>query len=109
MAKSKSVEQFVVVSNGLVDVESSVQNYREALNSYLTEKANENLPIQEVISKVMPIGRTLTKDQIVMAVVLELKTPLEGFGKVSKQVTEFLKDNSEFISIRGASGGYLRK
>lgn len=130
MAKSnKSIEQFMVLANGIVDVEASANQYREALIAYMSgssSSVNHELVVQAVhaiFEKVeLSSERTIKKETLVsrsVNVIVDNSSELsnkeyEMYYSAIEQYIESYQVGNElgntplFQGRRGPGGGILR-
>lgn len=131
MAKSsKSIEQFMVVSNGVVDVEASANQYREALIAYMSGSSSSSVNHELVVQAVHAIfdkvelssERTIKKETLVsrsVNVIVDNSSELsnkeyEMYYSAIEQYIESYQVGNElgntplFQGRRGPGGGILR-
>lgn len=129
MAKSnKSIEQFMVLANGVVDVEASANQYREALIAYMSgsSSVNHELVVQAVhaiFDKVeLSSERTIKKETLVsrsVNVIVDNSSELSNkeyelyYSAIEQYIESYQVGNEMgntplFQGRRGPGGGILR-
>lgn len=110
MAKS-SIQQFVVCdSKGNIDFSASVEKFSAELQEFQNATKADSFEVNSLVHQVFNENpnRPLSRDVIVGMVFQKMNTTFDNWGKVSKKVSEFLKNSSEFQTKLGQNGGYVR-
>lgn len=116
---SKNISQFIVKNDGVIDVDATVQNFKNELDAFM-QKASDGV---EIIEKHVneffdrqPKGMNVTKSNLVDIVTINICG--EDVFKISdmkKKISQWISDNSSstksdkpFKMVKGAKGGISR-
>lgn len=99
-------------SDGSLDIESSVEKFREALTAWAEETAALRLNVSEAVDALFDskaIGTRLTAEAIAMSVCVKLGA-VEGSAlqKTREAIDGYLKSSGKYNSRRGPGGGFAK-
>lgn len=99
-------------TDGSLDVDSTVEKFREALTAWAEETAALRLNVSEAVDGLFdskPIGTRLTSEAIAMSVCVKLGA-IEGdaLTKTREAIDGYLKSSGRYNSKRGPGGGFAK-
>jgi translation initiation factor 2B subunit (eIF-2B alpha/beta/delta family) len=87
--------EFVVVLNGSVDVEATVEKFQEQLEAYVTANVNVDDKIYTAVNRLFDRHpKTLSMSFVINAILSALDMNPENCKKLTKKAQEFIRMNS---------------
>jgi hypothetical protein len=108
-----NVNDYMVLSNGSVDVDATVNSFRTALVSHLAERGIQDSVIAEAIATVFAQNKStspITTPTLIGLTLTALNAQPENFKRLGDQVKKFIQDNNKgdsslFVVSKGVNGG----
>ena len=104
------LSDFVVLSNGRVDVDASVAKFRSALEAQAASQETIGGRVATAVSAVFDshLGKVLTMPVLSTFAFMELGGNTAEYNDIVEAVANHVRNNPEFQIVKGAGGGVSR-